>query len=263
MRSIINTIIACLLLLSTAVQSLAIQSLGKSSTIPNNLFLTKNKTSNNQQDSLDFSGTGRPGQQTAGESRGNCANTSGFEALLPISKSGKTVQGHPSFWVYFPEAFPRQSQVEFVIQNEAREDIWRSRSSLDNQPGYKSFTLPATANPLEIGQWYRWYVKVYCNSQLASTQYVQGWVNRVAVSSQLHLELIDNPQCSHRIYGNHRIWYDAINRLLSIYRKDPPNLNLEQDWQNLVGAKGVNLDQLPSIGGHYEATDPTQIKHYY
>ncbi|MEM9506361.1 MAG: DUF928 domain-containing protein [Cyanobacteria bacterium P01_E01_bin.35] len=264
MRSILTTALAWLLLSSVtaASQTSAIQQQGRSSVRQNNFSLAKGKTNHNQQESLDFSGTGRPGQQTAGESRGNCANASGFEALVPVSKSGKTVLGHPSFWVYFPEALPQKSEVEFVIQNEAREDIWRSRTQLETAPGYKNFTVPETASPLEMGQWYRWYVKVYCDSQIASAQYVQGWVNRIPIDSQLHVALLDNPQGSHLVYANHRIWYDAVDQLLSTFQKNLPNLTLEQDWQNLIGANGVDLEGLPSIGVSYEAVDPTNINKY-
>ncbi|MEM7590250.1 MAG: DUF928 domain-containing protein [Cyanobacteria bacterium P01_A01_bin.83] len=257
--------IFCLLLPSILVpeRSLAIEQQGVSSWKPINLIFAKKQTpkKREQPDALDFSGTGRPGQQTAGESRGSCANASNFQALLPVSRTGKTVLKHPRFWVYFPEALTQKSQVEFVVQNEAREDVWRSRLQLDREPGYKSFTLPNTAAPLEIGQWYRWYVKIYCDSQVASAQYVQGWVSRIPLNSQLHLELIDNPQGHHLIYGNHRIWYDAVDQLLSNYQSNPLNLSLEQDWQNLIGAIGVDLQGLPSIGGSYEAVDPTQINH--
>ncbi|MEM8719696.1 MAG: DUF928 domain-containing protein [Cyanobacteria bacterium P01_G01_bin.39] len=261
----LTTAIICLLLTSTplARQSSAIEQPKVSSWKPKNLILAKKQTPKKQEqrDALDFSGTGRPGQQTAGESRGSCANASNFQALVPVSRTGKTVLKRPRFWVYFPEALTQKSQVEFVVQNEAREDVWRSRSQLDQEPGYKSFTLPNTAAPLEVGQWYRWYVKIYCDSQVASAQYVQGWVSRIALNSQLHLELIDNPQGHHLIYGNHRIWYDAIDQLLSDYQNNPLNLSLEQDWQNLIGARGVELQGLPSIGGSYKAEDSTQINH--
>ncbi|MEL6439044.1 MAG: DUF928 domain-containing protein [Cyanobacteria bacterium J06621_8] len=262
MRSVLTLITVCSLLPLATAQSLAIPN-QDGVLIDSEIILAHNKPSQKKQKSLDFSGTGRPGQQTAGESRGNCNSDSAFEALLPVSKSGKTVSGQPSFWVYFPKALPQQSQVEFVIQNKAREDIWRSRGQLDASAGYKKFAMPETAPPLEIDQWYRWYVKVYCDSQNASAQYVQGWVSRIPISSQLHVELLDYSRDSHLIYGNHSIWYDAINHLLSNYHNDVPNLNLEQDWQNLIGAKGVDLDQLPSIGGIYEAVKPMQPNSAY
>lgn len=197
---------------------------------------------------LDFSGTGRPGQQTAGESRGSCINVSQpIEAMLPKSNAGKTILGHPRFWVYFPELASKNTEIEFVIQNEFRQDIWRSRSALNSTAGYQSFSLPETEAPLNVGQWYRWYVKVYCEDGVASAQYVQGWVNRVPINSKLYLELQQNPQQTYLIYGNNRIWYDAVDRLLSLYHRHPQSLVLERDWQQLIRAKGVQLEGLPNL----------------
>lgn len=203
-------------------------------------------------ETLDFSATGRPGQQTAGESRGSCGNAmEPIRAMLPESNSGKTVMGHPRFWVYFPQLGTKAKEIkdaEFVIQDEARKDVWRSRSPLTSTANYQSFNLPATEAPLQIGQWYRWYVKVYCHDQVASVQYVQGWIKRIPLTSELHLELQENsPKTDHLAYGNHQIWYDAIDQLLSSYQNNPKSLALEQDWQNLIRAKGVKLEQLPSL----------------
>jgi Domain of Unknown Function (DUF928) len=200
-------------------------------------------------ETLDFSATGRPGQQTAGESRGSCGNViEPIRAMLPESNSGKTVMGHPRFWVYFPSLGAETKDVEFVIQDEARQDVWRSRSPLTSTANYQSFDLPATEAPLSIGQWYRWYVKVYCQDQVASVQYVQGWIQRIPLTSELYLELQKNsPKTDHLTYGSHHIWYDAIDQLLSFYQNNPKNLALAQDWQNLIRAKGVKLEQLPPL----------------
>ena len=204
---------------------------------------------------LDFSGTGRPGQQTAGESRGSCVDAvrEPIGALLPVSHAGKTVASHPSFWLYFPESATGFSHIEFVIQNEAREDIWRSRFAPNFAAGYQKFSLPTSEPPLKTGQWYRWYAKIYCEDGRASAQYVQGWVERSPLTSQLHVELQDNAKGAHRVYGQHGIWYDAIDRLLSAYKNNPQSLSLASDWRNLVEAKGVELHCLPNVRGSYEA----------
>lgn len=226
-------------------------------TSPKNIQLSEQSDRHGQsqetRESLDFSDTGRPGQQTAGESRGSCVNAEdNLEAIIPVSHSGKTVSGHPRFWVYFPYTSHQISHVEFIVQNEAREDVWRSQLEIENDTGYKSFSIPETEAPLEIGQWYRWYVKVYCD-RFASAGYVQGWVNRIPLLSRLYLELQETSRLSHQIYGNHGIWYDAIDRLLSAYQSEPDNLALERDWQNLIRAKGVELQQLPQVKSSYEA----------
>ena len=256
MGSIVTTIIVALLLLhSNSAFARSIE--------PQNLLVISNKkdakTEKNDppkkdKKPLDFSDTGRPGQQTAGESRGSCANLeSKLEAIVPISHAGKTVSSHPSFWVYLPYSNKQISHVEFVLQNEAREDIWRSQFEATQNIGYKSFSLPKTVSPLKVGQWYRWYVKVYCQSHTASAQYVQGWIERIPLSSKLNLELQQQFQPSHKIYGNYSIWYDAVDRLIQKYHRHPSSLALEQDWQNLINAKGVKLQSLPNVGASYEA----------
>jgi len=224
---------------------------------PDNTAIPGKPQGKNKKNSLDFSDTGRPGQQTAGESRGEaCIYTErNLEAVIPASHSGKTTLGHPRFWVYFPYGRQQVTHVEFIIQNEARKDIWRSQIQTDNRQGYQSFSMPKTVAPLKVGRWYRWYVKVYCDSQLASSEYVQGWVRRVPLLSQVYLELQQEPTLSHQIYGNHGIWYDAIDRLLALYRAKPGNLSLEQDWQNLIKAKGVSLHSLPEVEASYEALE--------
>ena len=207
-----------------------------------------------EQKPLDFSDTGRPGQQTAGESRGGCPNLNEkIKAVVPVSHTGKTVAGHPKFWVYFPYSSPQISHVEFILQNENREDIWRTQLDPDESIGYKNFSLPKTEPALKIGQWYRWYLKVYCQSNVASAQYVQSWVKRVPLDSKLYLELEKQSQSPYKTYSSYGIWYDSVDRLLSEYQSDPSNLALEKDWQNLIRAKGVELQSLPEVGVSYEA----------
>ena len=203
---------------------------------------------------LDFSDTGRPGQQTAGESRGNCVNLdSRLEALVPSSHAGKTISGHPSFWVYLPFSDKQIYRVEFILQNEAREDVWRSQLKANKDVGYKKFSLPKTASPLKVGEWYRWYVKVYCQSHTASTQYVQSWIQRIPLTSQLHLELQQQSQLAHKTFGHHGVWYDTVDSLIQEFQREPNDMALERDWQNLIKAKGVELQALPPVGVSYEA----------
>ena len=252
MRSVFTIIIALLFPCTSIVTSASAQQklLETSSQHSESQSSKPERESESESKTLDFSGTGRPGQQTAGESRGSCVDASQpIEAMLPKSNAGKTVVAHPRFWVYFPKTVSKNTEIEFVVQNESREDIWRSRFSLNSSTGYQSFSLPETEAPLQVGQWYRWYVKVYCDELVASAQYVQGWVKRVPLDSKLRLELQQDPQQTHIAFGNNRIWYDAIDRLLSSHHRQPKSLTLEKDWQNFVRAKGVQLEGLPSMGG--------------
>ncbi len=199
-------------------------------------------------ESLDFSGTGRPGQQTAGENRGSCPRTdTNLTAIVPISHAGKTVAKYPSFWFYFPYNSQSIKKVEFVLQNESRESIVRSPVAIPQHPGYANVSLPLTAPPLAMGKWYRWYIKVYCDRDSNNTPlFVQGWVNRVALDSNLYLKLREKPQQAHLTYGSHNIWYDAVHTVLSRYQSQPHNSSLNRDLRQLTKAKGVDL-QLPDL----------------
>jgi hypothetical protein len=255
MKSIL-TIVAAICFLIPCIATTPILAKEEQKSNSTNQKDTSAKTqTNDQEETLDFSSTGRPGQQTAGESRGNCSNvTDSLKAIVPVSHSGKTTTGYPSFWFYVPYTSQQVSQVEFVLQNEAREDILRSPVKIKETPGYTSFSLPKTESPLKTGKSYRWYVKVYCDSQLASSRFVQGWVNRIPVDSNLYLELQNDTRKSYVIYGSHGIWYDAVNELLSLYTLEPSSMTLEQDWKNLTRAKGVNLPELPDFGTALQTT---------
>jgi hypothetical protein len=208
----------------------------------------KTPQSNTKERKIDFSGTGRPGKQTAGENRGGCPSADNhLTALIPISNLGKTVKAHPSFWVYIPYNKKQIQKAEFVLQTAAREDVWRSPVNLEDRSSYLNLELPKTIPPLKIGNWYRWYLKVFCNSTtLASPKFVQGWISRIAIESGLNSALVNNPQQDYSIYVEHGIWYDAIDLLLKSYQQDPNNPMIRQDWQNLLEAKGVNL-KLPAL----------------
>jgi hypothetical protein len=212
----------------------------------------KTTPSSTQDRQIDFTGTGRPGQQTAGENRGNCPNVNNsLTALIPLSNAGMTVATHPNFWVYIPYNNKQVKNAEFVLQTEAREDIWRSSVSIGERPGYLNVALPKTIDPLKIGNWYRWYVKVYCTSSTVDVpKFVQGWISRVPMKSDLHLALQANSPQKYSIYAEHGIWYDAIDRLLRSYQQEPQNSVVRKDWSELLAAKGVNLN-LPSINSRF------------
>ena len=211
---------------------------------------------NNKEKVLDFSGTGRPGQQTAGDNRGNCPYVKDFlTAITPTSNWGKTTNKHPSFWFYLPYNSQQIKQAEFVLQDRERKTIFSSPLKLEQTPGYNRFSVPETAPILEVGQSYRWYIKLYCDRQIPSVDnysplttplFVQGWVERIPLNSNLYLELRNSQKQSYQVYGNYGIWYDAVNELLSRHLLDPNNQNLNEDWLKLTQAKGVNL-KLPQL----------------
>ena len=190
---------------------------------------------------FDFSSTGRPGNQTAGENRGNCpAVDRSLTAMLPDSNFGKTTATHPSFWFYMPYLAADVESVEFVLQDEQHEDIWRSQVDFHQAPGYINISLPSSVDPLKIGLSYQWYVKVACDSKFAPPIYVRGWIERTNVAYLKNYTPQNNHKRSHLIYARNGIWYDAVDKILSLDTKDCHLL--QKDWETLLNAKGVNLE---------------------
>jgi hypothetical protein len=195
-----------------------------------------------KQESLDFSGTGRPGQRTSGGSRGKCSNDR-FDilALLPKSHWGKTVAARPTFWFHISSLPKSEILGELVLQDENRNDIDRVPVRLSQTSPLVGLKVPETSAPLAVDRWYRWYFKIPCQSDRSSSPiFVQGWVKRVALNSITESQL----QKTNRqdvVYAQQHIWYDAVNYLAQLVLNYPESSSIQQDWQKLLTAKGVDL----------------------
>ncbi len=205
---------------------------------------TSSPEENTSEDILDFSDTGRAGQQTAGEARGQC-NNGGFPltALVPASNWGKTTKKHPIFWFYVPSSLDSATEIEFVFQDEDRNHLWQQKLSTQKTSNYLNVSLPQEQPELEIGKWYRWYLKIYCDPEKRyPPKFVYGWVKRVSIDYALESELNNSQQQPYEIYGKAGIWFDAINSLLKSKDSNAKSLYFQQNWQQLIQAKGVELN---------------------
>lgn len=227
--------------------------------VKNSKLSLKNKNQSNSQsnnsseteEALDFSDTGRSGQQTAGETRsGQCGNVAiPLTALVPSSNSGKTIATHPQLWFYVPYATKDINKIEFVIQDAERNDISRQTWQPQNTPGYLSAGLPKTESALETDKLYRWYFKVYCHDNDNSAPlFVQGWIERIGVSED-SLHAVTPEPAPHMIYAEQNLWFDAIDSLLTLLNSHaiaPNNTEIIVDWEKLIEACGVDLE-LPEL----------------
>ncbi|MGF1479095.1 MAG: DUF928 domain-containing protein [Cyanophyceae cyanobacterium] len=192
---------------------------------------------------VDFSGTGRPGRQTAGDSRDLCPTfNSRLTALMPDSHWGKTVSEHPTFWFYLPYSRQQVPVGEFVLQDEERNDVYRTAFTVPDKQGYVSISLPSEAS-LEMGRWYQWYFKVYCDPQRNSSPiFVHGWVQRIALDPSMQSELAAATPRQDVTYAARGIWYDALMHLANLRLTYPEDAALQEDWHHLLQSKGVSLE---------------------
>ncbi|HHP7231801.1 MAG TPA: DUF928 domain-containing protein [Xenococcaceae cyanobacterium] len=194
---------------------------------------------------LDFSDTGRSGQQTAGEGRGLLWENTDFPltALVPSSNWGKTTQEHPTFWFYVPTYAEPVSHIEFVLQNRDRHHLWRQQLSPHNASGYLNITLPPEQPGLETDRWYRWYLKVYRDDKKRYPPVVvYGWVNKVKLDASLSSQLNNSDQKPYEVYGKSGIWFDALDSLLKWHHLNAFGSEFSRDWQQLIEAQGVDLN---------------------
>ncbi|WP_250123478.1 DUF928 domain-containing protein [Chroococcidiopsis sp. CCMEE 29] len=206
-----------------------------------------------KQQEPDFSGYGRPGRRTGGGSRSPCPPINPpLTALIPETNLGKTVAERPSFWFYVPYSPQQAPAGEFVLQSEQGDDVYRTPVTLPKTPGIVSLSIPSTVAPLEINQSYRWYFKLYCEPQQASTPiFVEGWVQRVALTPTLKSHLLAAKARDYAVYAANGVWYDALTHLSQLRRTNGANAKLDDKWADLLNAKGVGLGQLrqqPIVG---------------
>lgn len=221
-------------------------------------------TGNNQDNQLRLADpplppSGTPvGRRRGAAGRGNCTINLPLTALVPqMEKSvgalkatyvwGTTIASHPTFWFYLPDSNSSLQSVEFVLQDEQNNDIYRTPVSLPQKPGVVSVQLPSTLKPLNINQSYHWFLKTTvatsCDRQqpVITRDDVEGWVQRVSptptLTSQLKTALPDQQIA---LYAQNGLWYDALTALAQLRQMNPQDKTLRGDWQELLHSVGLS-----------------------
>lgn len=208
-------------------------------------------TSSGNQPPQDGSSRGRPTQRGGAGSRGNCPSVEvPLIALIPEKTVSSVVEVNPTFWVFVPYQLKDVPSGEFVLQDEANNDIYRTSFTLPEIPGIVSFALPS-AVPLEVNKTYQWYFKVYCNQQKFDSVFVRGWVQRIALKSDLERQLKTATTIGDRIqiYTQNGIWYLAMTELAKLRLAEPKNATLDNEWASLL--RNIDLEDLsqkPLVG---------------
>jgi hypothetical protein len=196
-----------------------------------------------QEEPLDFSSSGRSGQQTAGESRGSCPQVNvPLTAIAPKSNVSKTITSHPRWWFFLPYQSSQISHMEFVLQDEARNDLVRNTISVPETLPYLSTTIPSTHPGIKPNRWYRWYLKVYCVGKKDTVPlYVSGWVQKIQtdVSDE---GLVVKHTLTAVDYAQRNLWLDAINLLMKTQISEVSAPYTSQMWQKIMSSPEINLE---------------------
>ncbi|MBK4732303.1 DUF928 domain-containing protein [Oxynema sp. CENA135] len=187
---------------------------------------------------VDFSGTGRPNEQTDGGSRGNCggaiASNHQLTALIPQTMS-LTVSEAPTFWVYIPDDPKNLEYGELILQDEiAERPIYRIRYHLENTPGVVRLNAPSDREyQLEPQKLYRWYFKVKCTGG-----------NQVAVGGLIERVTLPPSAQNNRGYLDNKIWHEILTEVGNRLRISPDNSVIREEWKLLLNAPGVDLKHI-------------------
>lgn len=154
---------------------------------------------------------------------------------------GKTALNHPTFWFYV--AYPANTYVEFVLQDEAENEIYQTTFTLDKTPGIVSLTLPKDKINLETGKSYHWYFNIMCNREDTTDDFVEGWIERVELNPVIKTQLESvQPLELVSIYAENGLWYDTLTNLDRLRQTEPENQALAAIWTDLL--RQVGLDEI-------------------
>jgi hypothetical protein len=166
-------------------------------------------------------------------------------ALIPVKNPVLTTREHPTFLFYVPYASDevRVGEFSLLVGPEEKTRLYKTRFTLPQTPGIVSITLPSAPEyALEEGQYYHWYLKLYCQTNTSSqpTLDVNGWVQRVALTPERERQIkAATPD----------VWYDTSANLALSLRASPQDAKLRNDWVNLLKSIGLeDLAQEPFVG---------------
>jgi hypothetical protein len=179
-------------------------------------------------------------KRTADEEQSSNPKMATWDSVL-----GLTVAERPTFWFYVPYSLTPTQDIEFVLQDDKGNEVYRSLlTASDTSPGVVGFELPSTEAPLAVGKMYHWFFTIYCNPENREVHpFVHGWVQRVALNPSLKRQLAQaTPQETVALYRANEIWYEAVTSLAKLRRKNPENALLTDEWTKLL--QSFNLEAI-------------------
>jgi Domain of Unknown Function (DUF928) len=199
-------------------------------------------------------GTAPGGRVRGGATRGGVCPPAKADltALTPFSEEtdgvinvwAQTTLERPSWFFYMPYTKDKADAVEFVLQDEKSNEIFKQAIAIPDKPGVMRVSLPSTAPALAVNKQYRWFFSINCDRQKNSPwTYVEGVIQRVNLSEATVKELeTAEPLKRYAIYAQNGIWYEALATLAQLRQKNPKDAALQTQWQNLLTS--IRLDDV-------------------
>ena len=143
-------------------------------------------------------------------SRGNSCNVeeiAPLTLLVPEDHVPLTTNRHPTFFWYLNTTLA--VPMRLTIYQPGQPSPIYVQNWLPTRRGIFAFKLPATVNPLLIGQQYRWTVSIICNREQPSYNiFAKAWIERV--KKPVNMSNYKGSSCL-KSYAESGIWYDALS----------------------------------------------------
>ncbi len=181
-----------------------------------------------------------PATHTPFESNSEGLVTNTYESVLSL-----TTQDRPTLWFYIPYDLDAIT-LEFTLSDEDEKQLYQANVSINSASGMGivQVTLPLA---LQMNNRYKWLLLVEDDAD--DFQDVSGTIERVPLDPDLRLPLAEaSPRDQAVIYARNGLWQEAVTLLGQLYRADPDNINLANDWYSLL--ESVDLEdfaQLPFV----------------
>lgn len=159
-------------------------------------------------------------------------------AVIPESFYGETLEARPTILVYVPPSSSRSAV--FSLKNEARDTVYEMTLAVPEAGGVISVEMPDETPELVIAQNYQWYVALEVDGELTlSSPFADGWIRRVAPSSELVIALSQSDDLSRiAALGANGIWYDTAAQLASLQQTQSNDI-LSDHWSELLESVGL------------------------
>lgn len=188
------------------------------------------------------------GREPAG-TRSPCENPdTPLSPVLPLFDSdfsGRTLNGHPTFWFYVPYSQQNVSSGYFALEDDAGNTLWSTSFEVPASPGFVSVKIPNTEKMLELNKQYNWMFSLSLSCDLPDDEltyvYQAGEIQRVDRPNPENLKQMEIGERMN-FYLNNEMWYDAASDLDEL----KGNRNY---WINLLNSFGMESLSGEAIGG--------------
>jgi hypothetical protein len=192
---------------------------------------------------------GMPVRRVGGGARGGIAQAS-WQDFLPLvavmpDRIIPTSVASPTLVFYIPTTKDNVT-MEFVLRNQDDELVCERTFTSEQREGLFSFSLADVPNcpELQIGQNYRWYFSII-NDPLdrSHDKVAEGWWTRISLAPTVEAQLYtSSPLAQVAFYQENGLWHEAVATLMQLRNDDPDNLELAQQWQELVRSFGFEAE---------------------